>query len=276
MSRRPLPAESSALAEARLDAHARAGPVIVLSYAHSGADLVQEALAVGTGLARTAGTGVIAQCAVVAETWRRIEGQDGTTMSPLAAASIRSLVGAQLATILAAAGGSRWCELAYASPSAVAPFLQVFPHARVVCVHRSCRQVVRAGVLASPWGIQNHVLRPYLLAYPGNNVAALAAYWADSTRELLDFEDANRDTTHRARYEDVAAQPGQALAAVKHALRLDGAGHDATISEPGSLESDRPPAWQAPMPTEMIPEPVRHRVARLHVELGYPPLGADG
>ena len=43
------------------------GPVIMLAYAHSGADRVQDALAAGTKLACTAGTGIIPLCAAAAE-----------------------------------------------------------------------------------------------------------------------------------------------------------------------------------------------------------------
>ncbi len=41
--------------------------------------------------------------------------------------------------------------------------------------------MIRAGVQANPWGLQAQSFRPFLLAYPGNSVAALAAYWVTST-----------------------------------------------------------------------------------------------
>jgi hypothetical protein len=171
--------------------------VIVLSYAHSGASEVQEALATGTGLVCTSGTGIIALCAAAAETWSRVEGRNRPALSRVAAATIRAMVTAQVTAILASAGQTRWCELA-ASPSAAETFREVFPHAVFVCAHRSCLDIVRAGIQASPWRLQGQGLTPYLWAYPGNSVAALAAHWANSAERLIAFEETNREVTYRA------------------------------------------------------------------------------
>ena len=52
-----------------------AAPVIILSYQHSGARFVQEAIAEGTDLACTAGTGILPECAVAMTAWSRIDGR---------------------------------------------------------------------------------------------------------------------------------------------------------------------------------------------------------
>jgi hypothetical protein len=254
------------------DPGATNGPVVVLSYAYAGAERVQVALAAATELVCTAGTGIIPLCAAAAETWRRIEGRQGATMSRLAAAAIRGLVTAQVTAILAGSGGARWCELATAPPGAAEIFLQVFPYARFVCVHRSCLDVVRNGVRASPWGLQGQGLTPYLLTYPGNSVAALAAYWANTAEQLIAFEDANREATHRVRYEDVAAYPDKALTTVRAALwpgKTESVG--AFPAQPELFPEPAPAEPAARVPAEMIPEALRQRIARLHAELGYPP-----
>jgi hypothetical protein len=250
------------------------GPVIVLSYAYSQARQVQDALADGTELACTSGTGIVPLCMAAAETWRYVEGARGPGLSRLAASSIRGLVTAQLTAILAGAGKTRWCELATASPSAAEAFLQVFPGTAFVCVHRSCLDVVREGAQASPWGLHGQGLMPYLLPYPGNSVAALAAYWADSTEQLLAFEKANPQTTHRVRCEDVDGGPGEALAALRASLGLGaGAQHSALAGQPeppgpGPAAS---PAPEARVPVELVPGPLRAVITGLHTELGYPP-----
>jgi hypothetical protein len=249
-------------------------PIIVLSYAYAGAERVQNALAVSSSLSCTSGTGIIPQCAAAAEAWRRIEGQQGTTMSRLAAAAIRGLVTAQIAAILASSGQPRWCELATAAPDAAETFLQVFPDAHFVCVHRSCLDVIRAGVQANPWGLQAQSLKPFLLAYPGNSVAALAAYWVTATEQLLGFERANQRATDRVHYEDVTARPGQALAAVRAGLGLGGLeSDDMPPAQRGwqTEQADAPAEPDARVPAEMIPQPLRQRIAQLHAELGYPP-----
>jgi hypothetical protein len=252
----------------------QAGPILVLSYAHSGAGQVQEMLAAGTGLACTSSTGIVPLAATAAEAWRRVEGQTGTAMSRLAVSTIRGLLTAQLAVILAGSGKSRWCELVTAPPGAADPFLQVFPQTGFVCVHRSCADVVRAGVQASPWGVYGPALMPYFLSQPGNSVAALAAYWANSTEQLLAFERANAGAAHRLRYEDVRAGPGQALAAVRAALGLGMAASDGAPpepSEPSGPDAAAPAAPGPAMPAEAIPEPLRERIGHLHGELGYSP-----
>lgn len=253
------------------------GPVVVLSYAYADAHRVQNALAADARLACTWSTGIIPLCAAAAETWRRIEGRPGTAMSPLAAAAVRGLVNAQVTAILAESGRKRWCELATASPGTAETFLQLFPHARFVCVHRACLEVVRIGVQANPWGLQGQRLAPYLLVHSGNSVAALAADWADSAEQLIAFENTHPEAAHRVRSEDVAVHPDRALATLRATLGLDDGTKPvgAHPPQPAWLAGpDTPPAQpQAPVPVEMIPEPLRQRISRLHAELGYRPLG---
>jgi hypothetical protein len=253
----------------------RAGnsPIILLSYAYSGARRVQEALTADTDLACTVSTGVIPLCDMAAETWRRVEGRDGQTLSPLALSSIRQMASTQVTTILAGVGKRRWCELATATPGTMVTFLQVFPHAAVVCVHRFSLDVIREGIDASSWGLQDRGLIPYVMAHPGNNVAALAAHWARSTEQLLAFEAANPAITHRIRVEDAASDSTQSMTTLRAALRVD----KETQSQ-SSKRVDVPAQATGPgqaelrVPVELIPEPVRERITRLHAALGYPPL----
>jgi sulfotransferase family protein len=244
-------------------------PVLVLSYSYSGADRVQSHLAAGTDLVCTSGTGVVPLCVAAAETWRRVECRPGPAMSRLAASTIRGLVSAQITVVLSGAGGRRWCELVTAPAGAADTFLQVFPGTVVVCVHRSCADVLRAGVKANPWGLSNQGLLPYLLPNPGNIAAALAAYWANATEQLLAFEAAHPGTAHRVRFEDVRAAPERALAGARVALRLDGPACGVTFPEP---VEPRPIAGiEPPVPLEMIPEPLRARIGHLQAALGYAP-----
>ena len=277
----PGPAEGDEPQPAERDGPAACGsarnsPVLVLSCAYSGAGYVQDLLAAGTDLACTSGTGIIPLSAAAAEAWRRVEDQAGQAMSRLAVSTVRGLLSAQVTVILATAGKSRWCELVTAPPSATDPFRQVFPGTGFVCVHRSCADVIRAGVQVNTWGVYGQGLVPYLLSYPGNSVAALAAYWANSTEQLLAFETENAGAAHRVRYEDVMAAPGQALATVRASLRLDSTAADGAF--PGPFEPAKPDTAgsavpEPAVPVEMIPEPLRGRVSRLHDELGYPPPG---
>jgi hypothetical protein len=245
-----------------------------LAYAYSGAARVVEALATDPAVAATTGTGIIPLCGQAAQTWQHLDGRaDGQPLSRLAASTLRALITAQVTMILAEAGKTRWCELATSAPSAASSFLQVFPGTAIVTVHRHSLDMIRAAVQASPWGLHLPRLAPYLASCQGSTAAALAAYWADSTEQLLAFEAANPRATYRVRYEDAAADPDQALASLRSCLGLTTGPHQDIIGEPASTGQ---PAPQAPspagttVPAATIPRPLLDRISRLHAQLGYP------
>lgn len=255
----------------------------MLSYLHSGAAAVQDALSTGTNLACTQATGILPLCASAVETWQRLENRQGRPVSPLAAASVRELVTTQLITVLSAGHGSRWCELALTSPDVAAHFAHILPAARFVCVHRSSAQVIEAGVEAGRWGLGGQVPPTYIMSYPGNSVAALAAYWAESTQALMAFEAAHPQVSHRIRYEDAVADPDQALAGVRESLALDqlasrhnGLPDPALLLPSGLLPPGLSPDGPGPdvpspngIPAGKIPPALGATLARLNAELGY-------
>jgi hypothetical protein len=110
---------------------------------------------------------------------------------------------------------------------------------------------------------------------PGNNVAAIAAYWASATERLLAFECANPQASIRVRYEDVAANAVSALANVRRFLNL----------EPQALQQGLATAESKievlDVPDRrvldgMIPVELRERVALLEARLSYPAsVGAE-
>ena len=243
-----------------------AAPVIILSYQHSGARFVQEAIAEGTDLACTAGTGILPECAVAMTAWSRIDGRAAGPSSPLALSSIRALVSVQLTAILARSGKQRWCELATSGPSGAHAFLRIFPQARFVCVHRAWGSVVSAAISARPREPEGTPLARFTARYPGNYAAAVAAYWAWATERLLAFEAANPRCTSRLRYEDVTADP-DVLDGIRAAIRVD--------------QRDGLPRWgQLSLPPEeerrlqepdgVIPADLRERIGDLEARLGYP------
>ena len=250
----------------------RTGPVIVLACAYAGAARVVEALAADPAVVATAGTGIIALCGHAAQTWQRLDGRAGPPLSQLAARTLRALISAQMTMILAEAGKTRWCELATGATSAASSFLQVIPDTTIVTVHRHSLDMIQAAVQASPWGLNLPRLAPYLSSYQGSTAAALAAYWADSTEQLLTFEAANPRVTYRVRYEDAAADPDRALASLRSCLGLTARPHQGIILEPASTGQPNPqmsPAGRV-VPAGIIPRPLLDRISRLHAQLGYP------
>jgi hypothetical protein len=245
-------------------------PVIILSYAHSGAEVVQQAIAEGTSLVCTAATGILPLCEAAALSWEQIDNRKGTTMSRLAASSIRALVSTQLTVILAASGGQRWCELANTAPSAASAFLRVFPAAKLVCVHRACTDVISAISAAHPWGLDGPVLSRFALGYPGNTVAALGAYWAWATEQLLEFETDYPQAAIRLRYEDAVGGPS-ALNNIRSFLHLTPqVGQQPLPGQQGlirAIEAQAKPT--PPAPTNMLPGPLSDRIRHLQSTLGY-------
>jgi hypothetical protein len=259
--------------DARHAAGATAGsaPVIVLTYPHSGAGLLRSLLARHPDLACTAGTGVLPLCQQAAAAWRTADGQADGPPPPLAAASIRNLVSTIITAVLAAEGKRRWCEISTAEPAAAKTFLQLFPATRVLCLHRSCPDVVYAAVHASPWGPAGQAIAPFVSAHPASAAAALTAYWTAHAGRLLAFERAHPGACHRVRYEDLT---GGSCSGLHAFLGLD----DPGPAEPGWADAraatptdahDPPEAF----PTGQIPPGLLDRANSLMNELGYPPPG---
>jgi sulfotransferase family protein len=257
------------------ESRARNSPIIILSYFYSGADYLQQLLSSLDGLACTQGTGIVPLCAAAAETWRRVEGEQWSGPSRLALTSVRSLITAQITATTTRLGKTRWCELATAAPSAAGAFRRFFPQSMFICAHRSCVDVIRAGALRSPWGLVETWSQPYARAYPGNTLAALAAYWIESTEQLLEFESDNPEGSLRIRYEDVAASPQRTLELATRTLGLNEPGTGGVdLFSPGLPDPGKPPADvqgrpQSDVLVEMIPLAMQKRITVLHAKLGY-------
>jgi hypothetical protein len=259
--------------DARHAAGATAGgaPVIVLTFAHSGAGLLRSLLARHPDLACTAGTGVLPLCQQAATAWRIADDQADGPLPALAAASIRNLVSTIITAVLAAEGKRRWCEISTAEPAAATTFLQLFPATRVLCLYRSCPDVVYAAVHASPWGLAGQAFAPFVSTHPASAAAALTAYWTAHAGRLLAFERAHPGACHRVRYEDLT---GGSCSGLRAFLGLDDPGPaapgwaGASTATPGDAH-DSP----TPFPTGQIPPGLLDRANSLMNELGYPPPG---
>ena len=236
-------------------------PVVVLTYAHSGAERLRAVLGGWPEVACTSGTGLLPLCEQAAATWRHAEGRAGTGLSALASASVRALAGGVITTILAGSGARVWCEIATAPPRYAETFLGLYPGTRFLCLHRGCADVIAAGVRANPWRIAAGEVLPFAGAFPGNQAAALASYWAHCTGQLLEFERAHAEMCLRVKVEDVD------FASEKIGSFLD-------LGErtwPGSGGAE-PMAAGAQVPGDCLPPSLLAQVADLLEQLGYPPM----
>jgi len=258
---------------------AETAPVIILGYPHSGGQRLLSLLSDNSGLACTSGTGLLPLCSQAATVWRLAEERDGESghISALAAASIRAMVGAMVTQILARVGRDRWCEFAGATEEAAGTFLSLYPAARFVCVHRCFSDVARTAIRASPWGLAGPGYAPFVAAYPGSTLAALAAWWAARTSALLAFEQDHPRQCLRIRCEDLDAdQPGTASAMASFLGISDTASQAATNPGHQPEPATRPePAGTAPepaIPVAQLPPALLAQVNDLLASLGYPPL----
>jgi hypothetical protein len=258
-----------------------AGPVVVLTYPHSGSELLRSLLADHPELACTTGTGLVPLCEEAALTWRQAEGRDNPVPSSLATASIRAFANGVITTILAATGKRRWCEIATAPAASAETFARLFPGTRFLCLHRACPDVICAGVQASPWGLTIPGIQPFAAAYPGNSAAALAAYWAARTESLIEFEQNHRGACLQIKYEELAGCSGyEELAGCSGYEELAGCSGVAELLgldqvKPGGLvrrARSEHPGQAVRIPSGQLPPELHGRVDALLDRLGYPSL----
>jgi hypothetical protein len=261
------------------DGPRRADPVIVLTYGHAGARHLQRLLQDQPELAATSGTGLLAACDQAASAWQQAERRPERVLSPLARRSIRTMASAMMLSITARAGRPRWFETAAAEPSAAQTFLDLFPSTRFVCLHRACPDVIYATLQASPWGLAGLVYAGYTVSYPGSTLAALAAWWVDHARPILEFEREHPEACMRLRYEDLAADPARIEREIGEFLGLK---REVPIlpelpSDPRqTLTGADAPRCGAGLPAGQIPAGLLAQVNELHSQLGYPPLDTEG
>jgi hypothetical protein len=250
---------------------ARPAPVVVWTYALSGAELLIPMLSASGTLACTSATGLLPLCHEAIGTWQQVEGRDGPP-SQLAITSVRTLATSMITVIQACTGATRWCETAFASTEVARTFLQVFPATKILCLHRSLRGVFGEAARSYPWGLGGSPLWPFAVGHPGNNAATIASYWANRTQDLLDFEAAYPGSSLRVRYEDLADDPDQQANEILAALGLD-QGERTVWSEP-SLPEASPEVITAPdpglrIPADRIPPPLLAIIHDLHATLAY-------
>lgn len=254
-------------------------PIIVLGYAHNGAGFVQRLLSRNVNLACTSSTGLLPLCELAAATWQRVENRE-MPLSPLAITSIRAMTGTMITTALAAAGKTRWCEIAFTHPRCAEIFRQVYPSAKFICLHRSCPGVIYSGVKANPWGLAGSAFQPFAVSYPGNAVAAIAAYWAAGTEPLLEFEQAHPYDCHRIRYEDILRNPAQEYAGISAFLSLEqgdpASGYLIDEELSYSAEGGDQSTVESQIPIDWIPQPLMVRVNQLMARVGYQPIPRSG
>jgi hypothetical protein len=262
---------ADALLPASEDRRAYRDPIVVLTYAHAGAEVLAGALSASRSLTCTTGTGLLPLCHAAAMAWQNAEGPGWP--SPLAIKSIRAMAATMVTVIQARAGATRWCETAIAPPAAAGTFLRVFPETTFLCLHRNMTGVIADGTAAYPWGLGGSPFWPYSAGHPGNNVATIAAYWTACAQALLEFEDQHPQSCVRVKHEDFTAELDLQTKAIYTRLGL-GAG-DLTVPPQSAPNQSRTSADRSDIgfavPAHQIPSGLRPKINEIHSRLNYAP-----
>jgi hypothetical protein len=247
------------------------GPVAVLTYAGSGIPRLRAMMETLPELEWLVGANLVQLCDRVARDWKIIDNRGGQ-LSGLARRGVMVLVGSMLMPRLAASGKRRWCTPALAStPESASTFAALFPGARFISLHRSCLDVIYAGLAACPWGLAGNGqgYDAFAAGNPGNSVAALAEYWCTQTERMLGIEDAHPDRCMRVLYEDLDADPEGLLGTICAYLGLTSASDPA--GPPAAVGTSIVGCGRE-VPVDRIPPHLMLRVSTLTRRLGYSAL----
>jgi hypothetical protein len=189
-------------------------PVIVLTAARCGSTVLRLLLDAHPDLACPPETNVVKACAQLAAIFDLLG--DGTS-----AESARAVCSAMFGDYLTRRGKRRWCDKSLGTANVADWFADLYPKAKFICLYRHCFDVIHSGLEASPWGLVSYGFEQFAGRPGSNNAAALAAYWADHTSRILEFERANRDRCLRVHYECLATQPDRTAAEIFAFLGVD-------------------------------------------------------
>jgi hypothetical protein len=245
-------------------------PLVVLSYAYSGLTRLRRLIEDVPALDWIS-TDLVRACDQVAGNWRDVE-ERGDGFSRMAQTSIRQMFSSMVMTRLAASGAVRYCFASDGSAQMAQRFAVLFPKAKFLCLHRTLLDVTYTAVQANPWGLNGSPCTRFTPPYPGNSVAAAAAYWVRQTEQLLAVERLHPDRVLRVKYEELDASPADTANAVSALLGVTGTrGAWPTAGVTGSAAST-PVGCGAAVPVDRIPPSLVAEVNGLLAQLGYAPL----
>jgi hypothetical protein len=149
------------------------------------------------------------------------------------------------------------------SPLSADLLAETCPQARFVCLYRHCMDVIASG----PEAVGSSGFCPYVTRYPGNTVAAIGSYWADTADMMLAFEDSHPGRCHRVRYEDLATAPAETAASLLSFLGLQ-----ASFTALGDADAI---GRGVNVPGRALPPRLREQINQSLATLGYRGVGED-
>jgi len=166
---------------------------------------------------------------------------------------------------------------------------RLWPAGQFICLHRHIMDFIASAIEACPWGFNGYGFAPYVSASPNNFVVALARYWIDRTRHMIDLETESPELTCSIRYEDLVAHPDLIVKELWHFLgvkdwrlpvdqlftsRIERGAGDFKVWFTDHI-SDGSVGRGTTVPVSMLPEPMREEVNKLLIALEYATVDAD-
>lgn len=190
-------------------------PVFILCAARSGSTLLRFLVDAHPDLACPPEGNVPALCGQMATVWSLIEGsplsveRDGDLpeITPSTITGVRGMLNAMLRAYLARRGKRRYCDKSLGTARFADLLVQMYPEIKFLCLYRHPMDMIASGLEACPWGLNGYGFEPYNASSPGNEILALARYWVDNTKGILDVEKRYPERCFRIRYEDVVYDP---------------------------------------------------------------------
>lgn len=193
-----------------------AAPIFVLCYARSGSTLLRYVLDTHPQIIAPPELHLLLaakQLAWVFEHTAAVPSTSAHAFDPKGHAidQLRTTMSAIMDEHAARAGKPIWAEKSVSSVDHVDLLEQLYPQARVICLHRQAPDVMASCAQAAQQRQGVFGFEPFVAAAAGNPVDGLADYWLDKTRRLLDIEDRLPQQCYRLRYEDLVGDPQPSL-----------------------------------------------------------------
>ncbi len=196
-----------------------AAPIFVLCYARSGSTLVRYVLDTHPQIVCPPELHLL--LAAKHLTWvfehtAEVPGSDGRPLDATAYAieRARETISSIMDEHTARAGKTVWAEKSVSTIDHVDLLGQLYPHARLICLHRQAPDAMASCAQAAQRRQGVFGFEPFVAAATSNPVDGLADYWLDKTRRLLDIEEKSVDSCLRLRYEDLVTEPRASLDAL--------------------------------------------------------------
>jgi hypothetical protein len=270
-------------------------PIFVLTSSRSGSTLLRFILDSHPELACPPETLAASACASMLRSWMTLmEGSaprtDVSQLPPAGIAVVQSAMDQLFGDYLRLRGKRRWCDKSLDSHMYADLLAQAYPKAKFICLYRHCMDVIASGVEACPWGVTRFGFDPFVAQNPGNNVAAIGAYWMSCAGAILRFEEDFPSSCFRIRYEDLVTAPEETATAMFEFLevpQVPGITNDCFKVPHESNGPGDEKIWftdhvtssaigrGVQVPSQALPDPMLEAINRALAKLGYRQIAED-